>query len=205
MVVTTTNSTHKPKDTELKSRTRAQYLNCCCSISILCLSLFGADSMIGLKLHVKKEGSLLQNMQHCSCNRVGMSFSCKIRCLHKRFCNTVPAVVIALGRPEPFKHSPDHINMKTPPPPPPPVMITYLLLLNESGHSHCISFAIAESGWSIVSTGVTFGFRCSTASLTKFMTQLRKATAWAFSSRSGIKPMLETGFSHEIYSLLVMG
>ena len=112
MVVTTMNSTHKPKGTELEIRTTSQYLNCGCSVVILCLSLFGADSMIRLKLHIRKEGTLLQNMQHFSCNLVGMSCPCKIR-----FCNTVPAVVIALGHPEPFNHSPGHLSMKTLSPP----------------------------------------------------------------------------------------
>ena len=118
-----------------------------------------------------------------------MSCPRKIRCFHKRFCNTVPAVVIALGHPEPFSHSPGHLNVKIPHPHP-CVMITYLLLLNKSDHSHCISFAIADSGWSIVSTGVWFGFRCSTASLTKFTTRLSKAVAWAFWSKSGLMPLL---------------
>ena len=106
------NSTHKPKGTELEIRTTAQYLNCGCSVVILCLSLFVADSMIRLKLHIRKEGTLLQNMQHFSCNLVGMSCPCKIR-----FCNTVPAVVSALGHPEPFNHSPGHLSMKTLSPP----------------------------------------------------------------------------------------
>ena len=121
----------------------------------------------------------------------------KIRCFQKRFCNSVPAVVIALGHPEPFNHSPGHLNMKTP-----PVMITYLLLLNEWGYRPCISFAIAESDWSIVNTGVWFGFRCSAPSLTKFMALLSKAVAWAFSSKSGIRTMLKTAwlFQWDVFS-----
>ena len=151
MVVTTTNSMNKLKNTELEIKNRSPVLRL---FSLhLCLSLFGADSMIRLKLHIGKEGTLLQNMQRYSCNLVGMSCSRTIRCFHKRFCNTVPEVVIALGHPKPFNHFPGHLNMKSTPPPP-QIMITYLLLLNESGHSHCISFAIAESGWSIVSIGV---------------------------------------------------
>ena len=154
MVVTTTNSTHKPKETELEIKNKSPVFKLRLFNLHLCVSLFRDDSMIRLKLHIRKEGTfLLQNMQRCSCNLVGMSCPRKIRCFHKRFCNTVPAVVIALGHPEPFNHSPGHLNMKTPPFPRPPIMITYLLLLNESGHSHCISFAIAGSGW-CVSTGV---------------------------------------------------
>ena len=121
-----------------------------------------------------------------------MSCPRKIRCFHKRFCNSVPAVVIALGHPRTIQpHSrPSQREDPTPTHTHPRVMITYLLLLNESDHSYCISFAIAESGWSIVSTGVWFGFRCSTASLTKFTTRLSKAVAWAFSSKSGLMLLL---------------
>ena len=158
--------------------------------------------MIRLKLHRRKEARCCRI---CSVAAVTW-WACLVltRCFHKRLCNTVLAVVFAIDHPEPFNHSPGHLNRKTPLPP--PVLIKYLLLPKESGHSHCISFAIAESGWSIVSTGVLFGFRCFTASLTKLMTQLSKAVVRAFSSKSGIiifggiKPMLETGFSHEIYS-----
>ena len=152
MVVTTANSTHKPKITELEIKNNSPVFKLRLFSLHLCLSLFGADSMIRLKLHIRKEGTLLQNMQCFSCNLVGMSSLGKIRCFHKRFCNTVPAVVIALGHSEPLNHSPGHLNMRIPPPPP-QIMITYFLLLNESGHSLCISFAITESGWSIVSTG----------------------------------------------------
>ena len=74
--------------------------------------------MIRLKLHIRKEDTLLQNMQRYSCNLVGMSCPRKIRCFHKRFCNTVPAVVIALGHPEPFNHSPGYFTVKTSPPTP---------------------------------------------------------------------------------------
>ena len=153
MVVTTTNSTHKPKDTELEIKNKSPVFKLRLFNLHLCLSLFRDDSMIRLKLHIRKEGTLLQNMQRCSCNLVHMSCPRKIRCFHKRFCNTVPAVVIALGHPEPFNHSPGQLNMKNPPFPRPPIMITYLLLLKESGHSHCISFAIAGSDWCF-STGV---------------------------------------------------
>ena len=152
--------------------------------------------MISLKLHIRKEGTLLQNMQRFSCNLVGMSCPCKIRCFHKIVCNTSSSCDCTW--PPPSRPS-EHED------PPSRIMITYLLLLNRSGHSHCISFAIAESGWPIVSTGVWFGFRCYRASLTKFMTRLSKAVAWAFSSKSGFKPMLKTGFSNEMYSLLAMG
>ena len=197
------NLTHKPKDTELETENNSPVFKL--QFSLHPVFVTGADCMIRLKLRIRKEGTLLQNIQRFSCNLVGMSCPRKIRCFHKRFCNTVPAVVITLSHPEPFNHSPGHLNMKTPPPPPPPSWsYNYLLLLNELGHSHCISFAFAETGWSIVSTGVWFGYRCSTASLTKFMTQLNKAIAWGFSSKSGIKPMLKTVFSSEMYSLLVM-
>ena len=144
MVVTTTNSTHKPKDTELEIKNNNPVFKLRLFSLHLCLSLFRADSMIRLKLHIRKEDTLLQNMRRCSCNLVGMSCPHKISCFHKRFCNTVPAVMIALGHPEPFNHSPGHLNMKTPPTPNLPIMIT-LLLLNESGHSHCTYFVISES------------------------------------------------------------
>ena len=119
MVVTTKNSTHKPKDTELEIKSKSIVFKLRFFNVHLCLSLFRDDSMIRLKLHIRKEGSLLQNTQRCSCNLVGMSCPRKIRCFHKRFCNTVPAVVIALGHPEPFNHSPGHLNIKTPPSPAP--------------------------------------------------------------------------------------
>ena len=144
MVVTTTNSTYKPKDTELEIKNKSPEFKPRLFNLHLCVSLFRDDSMIRLKLHIRKEGTLLQNMQHCSCDLVGMSCPRKIRCFHKRFCNTVPAVVIALGHPEPFSHSPGHLNMKTHPTPNLLIMIT-LLLLNESGHSHCTYFVISES------------------------------------------------------------
>ena len=117
MVVTTTNSTHKPKDTELEIKNKSPVFKLRLFNLHLCLSLFRDDSMIRLKLHIRKEGTLLQNMQRCSCNLVGMSCPRKIRCFHKRFCNTVPAVVIALGHPEPFNHSLGHLNISSPPPP----------------------------------------------------------------------------------------
>ena len=68
--------------------------------------------MIRLKLHIrnKKKDAEYQNMQRFSCNLVGISCPHKITCFHKRFCNTVPAVVIALGHPEPFNHSPGHLS-----------------------------------------------------------------------------------------------
>ena len=75
MVVTTANSTYKPKDTELEIKNKSQYLKCGCSVSILCLSLFGADSMIRLKLHIRKALSC----RICRlCNLVGMSCPCKV-------------------------------------------------------------------------------------------------------------------------------
>ena len=152
MVFTTTNSTHKPKDIELEIKNKSPVFKQQLFSLYLCLSLFWADSMIRIQLHIQKKGTLLQNMQRCSRNLVGMSWPRKIRCFHKRFCNNVLAIVIALGHPEPFNHSLGHLNMKTPPLPPAlhPIMTTYLLLLNESGHSHCISFAIAEWCWSLI-------------------------------------------------------
>ena len=71
--------------------------------------------MTGLKLHIRKEGTQLQNMQRFSFKLAGISCPPKIR-----FCNTVPAVAMALGHPEPFNHSPGHLNMKTPLRLPPP-------------------------------------------------------------------------------------
>ena len=117
MVVTTTNSTNKLKNTELEIKSRSPVFKLRLFSLHLCLSLFGADSMIRLKLHIGKEGTLLQNMQRYSCNLVGMSCSRKIRCFHKRFCNTVPEAVIALGHSKPFNHFPGHINMKSTPSP----------------------------------------------------------------------------------------
>ena len=85
--MTTTNSTHKPKDRELEIKNKSPVFKLRSFNLHLCLSLFRDDSMIRLKLHIRKEGTLLQNMQHCSCNLVGMSCPRKIRCFHKRFCN----------------------------------------------------------------------------------------------------------------------
>ena len=83
-------------------------------------SLLGADSMIRLKLHIRKEGSLLQNMQRRICNLVGMSCPRKIRYFHKRFCNTVPTVVIALPPRRTIQPPSRPSQHEDPPPPPPP-------------------------------------------------------------------------------------
>ena len=53
-------------------------------ISVCVLPLFGADSMIRLKFHIRKEDTLLQNMQRCSCNLLDMACPGKLRCFHKR-------------------------------------------------------------------------------------------------------------------------
>ena len=207
MVVTTVNSTHRPKDTELEIKNNSPVFKLWLFSLHLCLPLFGVDSMIRLKLYIRKEDTLLQNMQRCGCNLVGMSLSSQDEMLSQKIlqhcssscdCTWTPRTIQPLSWPS------QHEDPPTPTPCP-------------SSHGHIfivakqvrpqplISYAIAESGWSVVSTKVWFGFRCSTASLTKFMTRLSKAVAWAFSSRSGIKPMLETGFFHEMDSLLVMG
>ena len=104
MVVATTNPTHKPKDTELEIKSKSPVFKLRLFSLHLHLSLFRAHSMVRLKLFTRKEGTLLQNMQRYSCNLVGMSCPRKIRCFHKIFCNTAPAVVIALGHPELFSH-----------------------------------------------------------------------------------------------------
>ena len=110
MIVTTTNSTHKPKDTELEIKNKSPVFK------LPLFSLLSVFVTVPSWQHYqaqtphKKEGTLLKNMQRCSCNLVGMSYLRKIRCFHKRFCNTVPAVVIALGHPEPFNHSPGHLS-----------------------------------------------------------------------------------------------
>ena len=145
MVVTTTNSTHKPKDTELEIKNNNPVFKLRLFSLHLCLSLFGADSMIRLKLHIRKEDTLLQNMRRCSCNLVGMSCPHKISCFHKKIlqhcsssydCTWPPRTIQPLSRPS--QHEPL-------PSPTPQVIITYLLLLNESGHSHCTYFVISES------------------------------------------------------------
>ena len=79
MVVTTTNSTHKLKDTELEIKNKSPVFKLRLFSFHLCLSLFRDDSMSRLKLHIRKVGSLLQNMQPVSCNLAGMSSLCKIR------------------------------------------------------------------------------------------------------------------------------
>ena len=200
MVVTTTNWMLRSKDTELEIKNKSPVFKLPLFSLQLCLSLFGADG--SNCIIIRKEGTLLPNIQCCSCHMVVMSCPRKIRRFHKRFCNIrwcSSRYVTALGYSEPLSRSSQHGD---PPPPPHPsapsqVRITNLLQ-NESGHSHCISRAVAESGWAIVSIRIWFGFSCSTASLIKFMTRSSKAVAWAFSSRSGIEPKLETGFAYEI-------
>ena len=91
--------------------------------------------MIRLKLHIRKAGTLLQNIQRFSCNVVGMSCHRKIGAFTNDSAtrgDAVPAAVVAPGHLEPF-------------------MITHVSSPNEPGRSHCISFAIAKVGWSVVS------------------------------------------------------
>ena len=74
--------------------------------------------MTRFKLHVRKENALLQNMQRCSCNLVGVSCHRKTDAFTKDSAtpdDAVPAAVIAPGHLEPF-------------------MITLLSLPNEPGH-----------------------------------------------------------------------
>ena len=55
MVVTTTNSTHKPKETELEIKNKSPVFKLRLFNLHLCVSLFGADSMIRLKLHIRNK------------------------------------------------------------------------------------------------------------------------------------------------------
>ena len=80
------NSMHKSKDTELEIENKSPVFKLQLFNLHMCFPLFRADSMIRFKLHIRKEGTLLQNVQHCSCDLVGMSCPRKIRCFHKRFC-----------------------------------------------------------------------------------------------------------------------
>ena len=155
MVVTTTNSTHRPKDTELEIKNNSPVFKMWLFSLRLCLPLFGVDSMIRLKLYIRKEDTLLQNMQRCGCNLVGISLSSQDKMLSQKILQHCSSSCDCTWTPRTIQPS-GHLNMKTPPPPTPcPSNHGHIFVVAKQVRPQpLISYAIAESGWSVVSTKV---------------------------------------------------
>ena len=101
----------KSKDTELEIKKLSPVFKLPLFSLQLCLPLFGADSVIRLKLHLKKEGTLLQTVTWWACLVLANKM------LSATPGDAVAAVVIALGHAEPFNYSPGRLNIRHPQPP----------------------------------------------------------------------------------------